>query len=93
MCCNAFHFPSNQFRNPIPTEQKRVEAMFEFALSANYLRSFSKDMDAKEMSSTQSQVQQAQILKNVHDRFFCEDASQPIELSNLVSEVLPVSVH
>ena len=67
--------------------------MFEFALSANYLRSFSKDMDAKEMSSTQSQVQQAQILKNVYDRFFCEDASQPIELSNLVSEVLPVSVH
>jgi len=63
------------------TDQKRVEAMFEYALSANYLRSLSRELDAKEMNS--DQLQRAQILKNVYDRFFCEDASQPIELSNL----------
>ena len=67
----------------MPLEQKRVEAMFEYALSANYLRSLSRELDAKEMNS--DQLQRAQILKNVYDRFFCEDASQPIELSNLVS--------
>ena len=68
----------------MPLEQKRVEAMFEYALSANYLRSLSRELDAKEMNS--DQLQRAQILKNVYDRFFCEDASQPIELSNLVSK-------
>ena len=57
--------------------------MFEFALSANYLRSLSRDADAKEIRS--DQPQRVQILKNVYDRFFCEDALQPIELSNLVS--------
>ena len=67
----------------IPLEQERVEAMFEFALSANYLRSLSRDADAKEIRS--DQPQRVQILKNVYDRFFCEDALQPIELSNLVS--------
>lgn len=63
------------------TDQKRVEAMFEFALSANYLHSLYKDLDAKEMVSDRSQWDR--ILKNVHERFFCENASQPVELSNL----------
>ena len=75
----------------MPLEQKRVEAMFEYALSANYLRSLSRELDAKEMNS--DQLQRAQILKNVYDRFFCEDASQPIELSNLVSKYVWPNCH
>ena len=57
--------------------------MFEFALSANYLHSLYKDLDAKDMISDRSQWDR--ILKNVYDRFFCENASQPIELINMVS--------
>ena len=57
--------------------------MFEFALSANYLHSLHKDLDTKETISDRSQWDR--ILKNVYDRFFCENASQPVELSNLVS--------
>ena len=57
--------------------------MFEFALTANYLHSLHEDLDAKEMVSDRSQWDR--ILKNVHERFFCENASQPVELSNLVS--------
>ena len=65
-------------------QQKRVVAMFEFALSASYLRSLGRDLDAKELSS--NRLQRAQILKDMYGRFFCEDASQPIELSNMVRE-------
>ena len=57
--------------------------MFEFALSANYLHSLHKDLDTKEAISDRSQWDR--ILKNVYESFFCENASQPVELSNLVS--------
>jgi len=68
-------------RHLTTTDQKRVEALFEFALSANYLNTLSKDSDAKEIKAYQ--LQNTQILENIYDRFFSENASQPIELSNM----------